>query len=95
MSAKSIGKAQLAKEVSAELGMNQTNTQSAIDAVLIVIERHLKAGTAVELRGFGRFSVAHRSGRTARNPRTGEPVTIADHNVVKFKPGKELEAAIR
>jgi len=36
----------------------------------------LARGERVELRGFGAFTVKHRSARTGRNPRTGEAVPV-------------------
>lgn len=50
----------------------------------------LARGDRVELRGFGAFSVRHRSARTGRNPRTGEEVEVPDKNVPYFKTGKDL-----
>jgi integration host factor subunit beta len=47
-------------------------------------------GDRVELRGFGAFSVRHRSSRVGRNPRTGEEVKVPDKAVPYFKTGKEL-----
>ena len=47
-------------------------------------------GDRVELRGFGAFSVKSRDGRTGRNPRTGEAVTVEEKAVPFFKTGKLL-----
>jgi len=56
-----------------------------------LVKGAILGGRAVELRGFGSFSVKTRKGRAhARNPRTGESVTVANHGVVTFRPGKEL-----
>jgi integration host factor subunit beta len=44
----------------------------------------------VELRGFGAFTVKYRDARSGRNPRTGEPVSVAEKFVPAFKTGKEL-----
>jgi integration host factor subunit beta len=44
----------------------------------------------VELRGFGAFSTRARDGRTGRNPRTGDAVSIESKRVPYFKPGKEI-----
>jgi integration host factor subunit beta len=47
-------------------------------------------GRRVELRGFGAFSVRERDARTARNPRTGEKVTVGKRFAPYFRMGKEL-----
>jgi integration host factor subunit beta len=50
----------------------------------------LARGERVELRGFGAFSVKNRPARVGRNPRSGEPVRIAEKYSPFFKAGKEL-----
>ena len=50
----------------------------------------LANGDRVELRGFGAFSVKHRTARTGRNPRTGEAVAVAEKRIPFFKTGKQL-----
>ena len=47
-------------------------------------------GDRVELRGFGAFTVKHRTARQGRNPRTGETVFVEEKYVPFFKTGKEL-----
>ena len=44
----------------------------------------------MELRGFGAFSVKRRDARTARNPRTGETVSVSEKVIPVFKTGKEM-----
>jgi integration host factor subunit beta len=61
-----------------------------LDEVIIA----MKGGSRVELRGFGAFSVKSRDGRTGRNPRTGESVTVTPKKVPFFKTGKELRARL-
>ncbi len=70
-------------------------TQEQIDAIVTQIfddiAATLKSGGRVELRGFGTFSLRHRSPRTGRNPRTGESVYVEGKSVPFFKAGKELK----
>jgi integration host factor subunit beta len=44
----------------------------------------------VEFRGFGAFSVRKRSPRVAKNPRTGEKVSVEERMIPHFKTGKQL-----
>ena len=46
--------------------------------------------TAVELRGFGRFSTKIQKARIARNPATGVPISIPQKRVLKWKCSKKL-----
>src|SRR5262249_19562831 len=48
----------------------------------------------IELRNFGIFEVKHRKPRKARNPRSGEVVTVPERAVVRFKPGLEMEERV-
>ena len=50
----------------------------------------LARGERVELRGFGAFTVKHRTARQGRNPRTGDSVAVDEKFVPFFKTGKEL-----
>ena len=60
-------------------------------AFLAVLEEALVKGEEVTFLGFGKFEVAERA---ARNPQTGEEMTIEAKKVVKFKPGKGLSEAV-
>ena len=42
--------------------------------------------------GFGTFTKKRKSGRTGRNPQTGEPIEIPPTVTVTFAPGQELKA---
>lgn len=68
----------------------QRDVERIVATILDEITAALARGDRVELRGFGAFSVKHRSARTGRNPRTGESVSVAEKVVPYFKTGKEL-----
>jgi integration host factor subunit beta len=69
-----------------------------IDAIVSVVLSEITAalarGDRVELRGFGAFTVKHRTARTGRNPRTGESVPVDEKAVPFFKAGKELRQRV-
>jgi integration host factor subunit beta len=48
----------------------------------------------IELRDFGVFTPKIRKPRLARNPKTGEKVTVAARRVCGFRAGKELKARL-
>jgi integration host factor subunit beta len=70
------------------------DVERIVNRVLDEIVSSMKTGARVELRGFGAFSVKSREGRTGRNPRTGESVTVTPKKVPFFKTGKELRARL-
>lgn len=65
--------------------------EEAVKEILEQIMLTLEQGERVEVRGFGSFSLHHRSARTGRNPRTGESVPLNEKYVPHFKTGKELK----
>jgi nucleoid DNA-binding protein len=48
----------------------------------------------IELRKFGVFLVKRRRPRQARNPKTGETVSVQERFVVSFKPGLEMQERV-
>ena len=66
-----------------------------IDLFFEQIKDGLADGRIIELRGFGTFEVRSRKGKErARNPKTGETVSVEDHAVAVFRPGRELQQAV-
>ena len=68
----------------------QRDVEKIVDAILGEIIAALAGGDRVELRGFGTFSVKHRSARIGRNPRNGVTVSVEKKAVPYFKTGKEM-----
>jgi nucleoid DNA-binding protein len=58
------------------------------------VKEALRDGRHIEIRGFGTFKVKQRKARTARNPRTGDPVQLPPRKVAVFKVSKELRDRI-
>ncbi|MDR2417403.1 MAG: integration host factor subunit beta [Holosporales bacterium] len=65
-------------------------TGAMVSHVLNAIAEGLIKGHRVEVRGFGAFSVRHRSPRKARNPKTGARVSVGPMKVIFFRAGKQL-----
>ncbi len=61
-----------------------------VDAFLDAVKDALERGEGIEIRGFGTFKVRHRKPRTARNPRTGEPVEVPARAAPVFQPSSLL-----
>lgn len=64
--------------------------ESAVKTIVDHMAETLADGQRIEIRGFGSFSVRHRSPRLGRNPKTGEKVELTSKFVPHFKPGKGL-----
>jgi nucleoid DNA-binding protein len=48
----------------------------------------------IELRGFGVFEVKKRKARKARNPHTGQAVSVPEKRTVSFKAGQEMQERV-
>jgi len=69
--------------------------QTIIEDFLEEVKNSLKDGNSIEIRGFGSFEPKLRKGKeNARNPKTGETVSVPPHYIANFKPGKELKQAL-
>ncbi len=89
-------KAELVEKIYAKAGLpTKTMAESALDAVIDSLREALVEGESVTFSGFGTFKVAERAERQGRNPRTGEPMTIAAGRVAKFTPGKLLKESLK
>ena len=83
-------KVDIVNEVSKVADITKVKAEVAVDAVFDAMRLSMQRGERIELRGFGAFSVRHRTSRVGRNPRTGEEVRVPDKAVPYFKTGKEL-----
>ena len=73
---------------------NRNQAEAAVNSIISNISDALVKGDSITLTGFGTFKIAKRNARTARNPRTGEPIKIKAGKVVKFTAGKILKDSI-
>jgi DNA-binding protein HU-beta len=87
-------KADIVDIIAEGTGLTKVETQAVVDGFLATMSYNLRTKKRVELRGFGNFRVVRRSARLARNPKTGEPVYIREHETVVFRPSKELKEFI-
>lgn len=91
-----MNKADLVAEVQKSLGADTSKAaaERSLDAVLEGIKSGVKKGEAVQIIGFGTFSIAHRAARQGVNPQTGEKIQIKASKSVKFKAGAGLKAIL-
>lgn len=81
-----MNKTEFIKQLSARAGQSQQQTGKAVDAALGLVSEVLNSGEELSIPDFGKFSLHMQKERQGRNPRTGEPITIPEHRVVRFKP---------
>lgn len=89
-----MNKSELIEAIAQEADISKAAAQKALDATTNAVTNALKQGDTVTLVGFGTFYVGERAERQGRNPKTGEPLTIAATKTLKFRAGKALKDAL-
>lgn len=90
-----MNRSDLGEAVLNKIGGTKKAAEEAVDTVFTAITTALSKGEEVAVSGFGTFLSKKRAARTARNPRTGEPVNVPATNVPKFRAGKGLKDAVK
>jgi integration host factor subunit beta len=70
------------------------DAEKIVNAIFSEITAAMARGDRVELRAFGVFFVRVRAGRTGRNPRTGDLVSVGSKAVPLFRSGKEMKSLL-
>jgi integration host factor subunit beta len=95
MSSKKVTKYDLVESVYQNTKCEKRVVQEVIENLLQELKTSLKNGATIELRGFGTFEPRLRKGRSrARNPKTGEQLSVKPHYVAAFRSGQELKKAL-
>ena len=89
-----MNKGELINAVAAT-GLSKKDADTAVNAVFGAIGDALAKGEAVQLIGFGTFSVKERAAREGRNPQTGEVVKIKASKAPVFKADKALKDKVQ
>jgi integration host factor beta subunit len=87
-------KAELVERIADRTGVSKKDSGVVVNMILDNIGQALLEGDKVELRGFGSFKVKSRRSRQARNPRTGDSVTVPAKQVPYFKASNELKGRL-
>ena len=87
-----VTKADIIDAIYQKKGISRRDIKTVVDSFLDEIKSSLISNQIIELRGFGTFEIRIRKGRQkARNPKTGDPVSVNSHGVALFRSGKELK----
>lgn len=95
MISKKITKYDLVESVYQNTKYEKREVQEIVENLISKLKESLENGSTIELRGFGTFEPRLRKGRSkARNPKTGELLSVAPHYVVAFRSGQELKKSL-
>jgi DNA-binding protein HU-beta/integration host factor subunit beta len=90
-----VTKREIIQTIAKELGLTQHQARQIVQKTFDSIVNILVEDGRVELRNFGVFEVRWRKPRTARNPVTGEKVSVPERCTVTFKPGQVMEYQVQ
>ena len=90
-----MNKYELIGAVAEKAAMSKKDAEKAVNAVLETITATVAAGDKVQLIGFGTFEIRDRAEKQARNPRTGEAMTVAACKAPAFKAGLAFKNAVK
>ena len=86
-----ITKADIVDAIYNKTGTNRKDIRDIVDYFIDEVKAALVSHKSIELRGFGTFEIKIRKGRQkARNPKTGEILSVNSHGIAAFKAGREL-----
>lgn len=90
-----MNKTELIAALAERNSVTKKEAEDALAAITEIITDELSKGERIVITGFGTFEVSDRAEREGRNPKTGEPMTIAATKAPKFKAGKSLKDAVK
>jgi len=89
-----VNRAELIDEIAKRLDTTRKDAESALDAVVDVIQRGIHQGDQVRVKGLGVFESVERAARTVRNPATGELLEKARSRAPKFRPSTDFREIV-
>jgi nucleoid DNA-binding protein len=85
----------IVRRIAEQVGLPFHEAHCAVQHTIDAITATLVADGRLELRGFGVFEVKRRAPRSARNPRTGESISVPETWKVIFKPSSTMTARVQ
>ncbi len=88
MSGKPLTKTALVDRLSEKAGTTKKDAKALLDALTEVAHEEIIEAGELTIPGIGKLVLRDQKARTARNPATGEEITIPAKKVVKFRVSK-------
>ena len=90
-----MNKNELISAVAEKSGLSKKDSEKALNAALEAITATVAKGEKVQIIGFGTFELRERAEKQARNPRTGETMTVPACKAHAFKAGQAFKDAAK
>lgn len=90
-----MNKRELIKSVAENGHVSIKEAHAALDMVVEAIMAEVSAGNDITLAGFGSFKVIDVDAHNARNPKTGETVSVPAYKKPTFKFSKSFKDSMK
>ena len=94
MTSRTLTRADLTEALHDEVGLTRQDCAGLIERTLDLVVGAVERGETVKISGFGVFHVREKRERMGRNPRTGDPATIAPRRVIGFRASQVIKARV-
>ena len=88
-------KDELVAKVADSTGIKKVDLQKALDVIISTIIETIKTGDKVNITGLGIFKLKDKKARMARNPKTGESISVPAKKAPKFLAAKNFKEAVK
>ncbi len=88
-------KTELISNLATQTKMEKRQAKVFLEGLTSLVEKQIRKGGEVPLKGLGKFKVVKRKARMGRNPATGEAIKIPAKTVVRFTVTKALKDIIK
>jgi integration host factor subunit beta len=89
-----MNKMQLIEAFQEQNGISKSQAQKVVALFFDTMANAMAGGERVEIRGLCTFQVRSYPGYEGRNPKTGDPIAVADKRLPYFKPGSDLKRRV-
>jgi DNA-binding protein HU-beta len=89
-----VNKTNMVMELSNRTGLSNRTAKDVLDHVLDIFYDELVEGGEVLLKDIGVLYAIRKAEHKARNPKTGESVTVPERTVVRMRPSTVLSKAV-
>ena len=86
-----LTKKDLINSVYMQIGFSKSISENLIDDFFLTITENLIIEKKLKLSKFGTLSIRSKKSRIGRNPKTKEPKTISNRDLVLFKASNEFK----
>jgi integration host factor subunit beta len=89
-----MNKSELIETLAEKVNLPVRETAAVAKTIIDTMSEALVKGDAIEIRGFGSFTVKKYGSYTGRNPKSGEKIDVAPKKLPFFKVGKDLRERV-